>query len=139
MGLNSMQSVFRRRASAGQPAGILPYFGVGPVVSQANKTAALILALPSRGPTADRSNLAFTLDTEDNLHTMYYAYPVSYGQAIFLDVSAGYEGGWDGAHGDFGQTLGPITVNVTVSGVVVPFYLYQTDYPNLGSVLWRVY
>ncbi len=132
MGLNSLMSVFRRRSLETEPTNILPYFGVGPVVSQANKNAALILALPSRGPTANRLNPSFTLNSDTNAKTMYYAYPVSYGQAVFTDLGAQFQGGWDGAHGDFGITLGPITV--MVAGV--PYYLYETDYPNLGSIEW---
>lgn len=137
MSHNSISTSFRRRHVTGQPAGITPYFGVAVVpANQAGKNAAFILALPNRGPTADRLNPSFTLDTEDNTHSMFYAYPVSYGQAVFTDIGANFQGGWDGAHGDFGQTVGPLTVNVTIQGVVVPFYLYQTDYPNLGSVQW---
>lgn len=135
MGLNSAQSIFRRRA-APPSAALKPYFGVGPTVTQANKNAALILALPSRGPTATRAHPSFTLDSRNNNETMYYAYPKSYGQAVFTDVANGYQGGWDGAHGDFGQTVGPIEVSVTVNGVPTLFYLYETDYPNLGSVEW---
>lgn len=138
MGLYSLSSIFRRRTAAGAPTDILPYFGVGLVVPRAQKTSALILGLSGRGPTASRVCPSFTLATNDNQHTMYYAYPVSYGQALFLDVAAGYQGGWDGATGDFGQTLGPIIVPVMVNGVSVDFYLYETDYPNLGSVEWSV-
>jgi len=74
--------------------------------------------------------------------TMYYAYPVSYGQAVFTDITpvggSYMQGGWDGAHGDAGNTLGPIVVNVTINSVVIPFYLYQTDYPNNGAMVWKV-
>jgi hypothetical protein len=68
---------------------------------------------------------------------MYYAYPVSYGEADFLDIESNFQGGWDGAHGDYGQTLGPIIVPVDFNGTTVNFYLYQTDYDELGSVTWR--
>lgn len=137
MALNSLLSVFRRRAAPVQQD-IFPFFGVAAPVAQSAKNSAFILALTGRGPTASRQCPSFTLDSAGNNQTMYYAYPVSYGQAIFTDVAAGYQGGWDGAHGDYGQTLGPITVTVTINGSPVDFYLYQTDYPNLGSVEWSV-
>jgi hypothetical protein len=44
----------------------------------------------------------------------------------------------DGAHGDRGATLGPITVNVMIGGVSVPFYLYASDQSNLGLTNWNV-
>jgi hypothetical protein len=73
---------------------------------------------------------------------MYYAYPVSYGQAVFTDITpivgSNFQGGWDGAHGDSGGTLGPIIVQVNINGTNVPFYFYQTDYPNNGEMLWKV-
>ena len=34
--------------------------------------------------------------------------------------------------------MGPATVNVTIGGNVVPFYVYKTDYPNLGPVTWSI-
>ncbi len=136
MGLNSAMCAFHRRRAA--TATLEPYYGVGPVVSMASKNAAFITALPHRGPNTNRLNPSFTLDTETNQQTMYYAYPVSYGQAVFTDIAQQFQGGWDGAHGDFGQTLGPIIVPVMVGGDSVDFYLYQTDYPNLGSVEWSV-
>ncbi len=136
MGQNSLTSIFRRRVSQAEPTNILPYFGVAATTTPAQKNAAFILALPSRGPTPSRANPSFTLNADTNAKTMYYAYPVSYGQAVFTDIAAQFQGGWDGAHADFGQTLGPIIVPVMVGGVSVNFYLYETDYPNLGSIEW---
>lgn len=140
MGFMSIQSLFKRRAASGvgqpQPSNIFPYFGVAQTRTQAQKDGAFILSLPSRGPTASRANPSFTLNAPTADLTMYYAYPVSYGEATFLDIASNFQGGWDGAHGDFGATLGPIIVTVLISGVPVSFYLYQTDYANLGSVQW---
>ena len=135
--MSGLRSIFRRRVVAGAPAGILPYYGVATMRSVASKTGAFILSLSNRGPTANRLNPSFFLDAEGT-DTMYYAYPVSYGQATFTDLGAQLQGGWDGAHSDFGVTLGPIIVSVTIDGTPVPFYLYQTDYNNVGPVSWSV-
>lgn len=136
MSFMCVTSKFRRRASAG----ILPYYGLGPWdIPQSSKNEALIKSLSNRGPTASRENPSFTLDAKTGSGmTMYYAYPVAYGEATFLDVESNFEGAWDGALGDWGQTYGPIIVPVMVDGKSVDFYLYQTDYEELGSVEWRV-
>ena len=117
------------------PVPILPYYGVAPVNSV--KNAALITSLSGRGSVGDLV-AAFTLTSGVN-QTMFFAYPVSYGLARFEDQAAlGFYGGWDAATGDpLAGATGPATVNVTVGGVSVPFYLYQTDFPNLGTVTWH--
>lgn len=137
MGFMSISSRFRRRMDDA----IYPYFGTAPWdLTQPQKNGAFIKSLGSRGLTADRNNASFTLDCPSGSGlTMYYAYPVAYGQATFLDVESTFEGGWDGASGDWGQTLGPIIVPVDINGVMVDFYLYQTDFEELGSVEWSVY
>lgn len=117
------------------PKGIAPYFGTGPVSAAHDQN--LILGLQFRGPTLDRLNPEFTLETWDDNTTMYYAYPMEYGLATFIDAENGMEGGWDGAMLSEGQ-LGPVIVPVTVNGVTKDFYLYETDWPNLGLVRWRV-
>jgi hypothetical protein len=142
MGLMSMISVSVFRTSEGvtspEPTNILPYYGVSAVVDQSAKTGDFILALPHRGPTPDRLNPSFILNAPTPDLTMYYAYPVAYGEATFLDVQANFQGGWDGAHGDYGSTLGPLIVPVTIDGHVVNFYLYQTDWEGLGEIEWSV-
>lgn len=138
----SVSSMFRRRGGAvvpPPPTNILPYYGVAPWdITQAQKNGNFIKGLSTRGPTANRLNNSFTLNTPSGSGlTMYYAYPVSYGEAEFLDVESNFQGGWDGAHGDYGNTLGPIIVPVDISGTIINFYLYQTDYDELGSIEWR--
>lgn len=142
MGFMSLTSVFRRRGSNVPlpPSNIFPYFGLGPAsMSQSEKNSDFIKGLQYRGTEASRNHSGFVLDAPSNSGmSMCYAYPVSYGQATFLDVESNFQGGWDGAHGDYGSTLGPIVVDVNFDGAIVPFYLYQTDWEDLGRVLWSV-
>lgn len=117
---------------------IQPYYGVA--LDTVTKDSAFIQSLPNRGPGANRffASPGFTLNATAGL-SMYYAYPTEYGLATFIDVSNGFAGGWDGAHGDNGSTLGPIIVNVdTGGGNIVPFYLYSTDWTGLGVMTWVV-
>lgn len=120
--------------------GIRPYYGVAPLSS--TKNSALILSLAGRGPNTTQV-ATFTLNSgaPGSGITMFYAYPVSYGFAKFEDTGTpGFYGGWDGALGDPTDPAkwGPMTVQVdTGGGVIVPFYLYQTDYDGLGSVTWN--
>ncbi len=140
MGMQNV--IIHSRSQQVEDVVIYPYFGAAPLVDQAGKTGAFILSLPQRGETADRKNSGALIDSYDMQTTMYYAYPVSYGQAVFTDITpvggSYMQGGWDGASGDGGITLGPIIVPVMIAGTAIDFYLYQTDYPNNGEMLWRV-
>ena len=117
---------------------IYPYAGI--VNPAAPLTEALILGLTIQGTVADRTG-GFTtanpllLESQGMSQTMMYAYPASYGFATFLDIESNFTGGWDGA---MAPAMGPATVNVTIGGNVVPFYVYKTDYPNLGPVTWSI-
>lgn len=140
MGFMSINSMFRRRGSNAPPSNITPYYGVASAnLTQAQKNGTFIKSLANRGYTPDRLNPSFTLSAPSGSKlTMYYAYPVSYGEATFTDVASNFQGGWDGAHGDNGNTLGPIIVPVDFNGTTINFYLYQTDWPELGTVEWKV-
>ena len=118
------------------PSPVYPYYGIG--LSNAVKNAALITALPGRGLVGDLTS-TFTL-TDDSTHSMYYAYPASYGLAQFENQAAiGFFGGWDAATGDpLAGASGPLTINVMVNGVSTPFYLYETDFANIGTITWKV-
>ena len=110
---------------------VYPYFGAAPTAAVINE--ALITGLAQRGTTATR--VMSTLQIIDSPTTAsYYAYPASYGPAIFTDLGNMFQGGWDGANKDVGTTLGPVTVPVMVDGVSVNFYVYQTDYPNISPL-----
>lgn len=119
------------------PTVVYPYYGVANM--NLTKNEAFILALSNRGPTANRIAL-FTLDAGDagSGLKMYFAYPVSYGEATFTDTSNGFQGGWDGVTNDPFNWTGPTTINVTVDGLPVPFYLYGTDFDGIGVVQWSV-
>lgn len=117
---------------------IYPFYGVADQSTPKNE--ALVLGLTGRGTVGDLT-ATFTLDSgaAGSTTTMFFAYPASYGLAQFEDQSAlGFYGGWDAATGDpiMGAT-GPLSLDVTIDGVLVPFYLYQTDFPGLGSITWK--
>jgi hypothetical protein len=123
---------------------IKPFYGVA--LSTAAKTPSLITGLANRGPTGD-SRLAniIGLNSTGN-DSYYYAYPVSFGQANFMEVNSsgaiiglGY-GGWDGAQGDPINLYGPVIVsNVVADGQPAQdFYLYESDWPTLGLSYWQV-
>jgi len=117
---------------------IYPFYGVADQSSV--KDEALVLGLSGRGLLGDLVS-TFTLDSgaAGSTSTMFFAYPVSYGLAQFEDQSTiGFFGGWDAATGDpVNGALGPMTLNVTIAGVAVPFYLYETDFPGLGQITWK--
>ena len=123
---------------AAESVPIYPYAGI--VNPAAPMTEALILGLTIRGTVEDRTG-GFTtanpllLESQGMSQTMMYAYPASYGFATFLDIESNFTGGWDGA---VAPAMGPAAVNVTIGGNVVPFYVYKTDYPNLGPVKWSI-
>lgn len=121
--------------------GILPFFGVASYT--APRTEATILGLQSRGPTPDRLNPVFSVTSGPGT-AYFYAYPVSYGEATFNEVNASGviiglgPGAWDGAHGDPLSEWGPVIVPVNIGGNSVDFYLYVSDWPDLGQTYWRV-
>lgn len=122
---------------------IYPFYGVAKDPGMAGKTGAWILsALTNRGPNGSRVMDPLVMDSGTTAQALYqfYAYPVSYGQATFTDKDTQMQGGWDGALGDpYDSTkMGPLTVNVTINGQSVPFYLYQTDKVGIGKMNWAV-
>jgi hypothetical protein len=136
MGFQNIMCSKRVRKLGISISSIAPFYSVGAVVPMASKTSAFIQALSNRAVAGTRA--ATIVMTSSANQTMYYAYPVSYGQALFMDSTTGFTGGWDGVHGDGGMTMGPIIVDVDVSGTIVPFYLYETDWPNLGLMTWTI-
>lgn len=114
---------------------IAPYYGLS---ADTTVTSALVLGLTGRGPTAGQINTDFNLDAVTGTgHYMYFAYPAAYGSARFLDIDSNFYGGWDGANNDPENIYGPVLVNVSIGGTPVPFYVYRTDYPELGYCRWR--
>lgn len=129
MGFQSTQS----RYKATLPA---PFYGMSTLEVA---TPAMVLALSGRFPVPITITRDFTLNapTGSGLY-MYFASPVSYGLVQFLDVESTFIGGWDGAQNNPYDLYGPITLNITVpDGSIVPFYVYRTDFSELGSVHWQ--
>ena len=130
MGFQTTQFVHKPRL-------LVPMYGLS---SQALPDAALVLNLQYRfdnSPATLEQDFTLNAPLGSGLY-MYFAYPVSMGLAQFLDVESQFVGGWDGAFDNPYEQWGPETINVTVpSGEVVPFYVYRTDYSELGSVHWQ--
>jgi hypothetical protein len=73
---------------------------------------------------------------------LYYAYPVSYGPAVFTNLVTKKIVWWDGACRDGGVTAGPVVIDVRFADRIVPFYVYQTTTPCISpersTVFWEV-
>lgn len=86
---------------------------------------------------ATTENHEFTLTTGEGEYG-YFAYPADLGTATFVDQSVGMAGGWDGAtwpaDGSIGTTYGPLTVQKDG----VDWYVYRTDFANLGTKTFSV-
>lgn len=115
---------------------IYPYYGLADY--EAPITESLVLSLQYRGPTPDRFNPGFTL-TAGPRDSQFYCYPASYGEATFLDTDSQFEGGWDGIHYFDTGELGPLLMDVHIDGIAIPFYVYKTDWWDLGLCHWKVY
>lgn len=117
---------------------IYPYYGTGTALPADWQT--FVTSLPYRGA-EENQNANVAIDCLGSDTYMYFAYPASYGEAQFFDVLSMFYGGWGGA-GNSGQgpssaTLAagadkPLLTNITVDGNSVPFYIYRSDFANLG-------
>lgn len=116
-------------------AGIMPFYGVAAIPANgATGIAAMVPTLSNRGPNASRIIPEIALCQGAGQY-LWLAYPKSYGLATIVDLTNNLPGGWDGAKSPTngaGSYTGPLEVNVTVGGQSVPFYVYRTDYSNLG-------
>lgn len=117
---------------------IYPYFGPGPAAP--TDWTAFITSLPYRGPTAD-VNAAISFDCVGQNTYMYFAAPKSYGFAQFFDQISQFFGGWGGGGasgpGPSNASVAagadiPFTTSVMIDGTPVDFYVYRSDYANLG-------
>lgn len=132
MGFQASQQ--RHAAKAPPPPAISPYYGMSTLTIA---TEAMVLSLTGRGTTPGKIDTVFTLNSPAGSGKyMYFAYPADYGVARFLDTDSSFYGGWDGAHDDPFNVFGPATLDVTVDGKKVQFYVYRTDYPDLGLCHW---
>ena len=67
---------------------------------------------------------------------MYYVTPQASGPVQFYDRQSTFVGGWDGAMSpgpNMNQYIGP--AKIIISGI--PYYVYRTDFPNLGKCFWE--
>lgn len=108
-------------------------YGIGPALP--SNMAAFIPTLQYQGTSGSRAS-NFSIDDIGFANYMWYAYPMSYGLATFLDVGSQLTGGWDGA-GNSGdgstQYGGPIQVGIDSNGIGTTYYVYRTDHSNLGA------
>lgn len=108
-------------------------YGIGPALP--SDMATFIPTLQYHG-TSGSLDASFAIDDIGFANYMWYAYPMSYGLATFLDVGSQLTGGWDGA-GNSGdgstQYGGPIQVGIDTNGVGTTYYVYRTDHSNLGA------
>ena len=129
MGFCNVQQSYK--ASTAGAVSIAPYYGVSanPIASES-----LVLSLAGRGPTPGAILTDFTITQPPGAGLYgYFAYPSEYGTAKFFDKDSSFYGGWDGANNDPFNVYGP--VEILVSGT--PFYVYRTDYPDLGTTRWK--
>ena len=116
-----------------------PFYGVGPALPADWQT--FILGLPYRGPTATvTADIAF--DALGQNAYMYFCYPKSYGEAQFFDKLSQFFGGWGGGGnsgpGPSAATIAasadkPYTATITYNGAQTEFYVYRSEYANLGA------
>lgn len=133
MGFQASLQTYKAPQSSG-PVSIAPYYGMSTLETA---TEAMVLGLTGRGPLPGFIDTTFHLTaTPGSGLFQYFAYPVSYGPARFLDTDSGFYGAWDGANNDPDNVWGPITIDVTVGATQVPFYVYRTDMAELGSCNW---
>lgn len=112
-----------------QHLNVVAYYGLSTVKLL---DASGILALTPLSNPVLPYNLTLTAGVDQ---FMYWASPVSFGEVQFFDRESQFAGGWDGAHG-YPQVVveGPKTILVNGQS----YYLYRTDYDNLGRVPWQV-
>ena len=118
---------------------VAPFYGTGPALP--TDWQSFVTALPHRG-TAGTLNTSVAIDCIGQSTYMYFAAPKSLGKAQFFDVMSQFFGGWGGAgnSGPGPSTTSvnasndePIEVSITINGTAYPFYVYRSDYANLGT------
>lgn len=119
---------------------LFPYYGTAR--TDAEILPSLVLNLANRGPSVSRHNRSFYAIDGPEL-SLYYAYPVAYGPAEFLNLSSGEIVAWNGAHRDAGLTPGPVVIDIDFGPTVVQFYVYQTTVQNISpsrkTLFWEVH
>lgn len=117
---------------------LYPYFGTGPALP--TDWQSFITSLPMRG-TTEAIDASVSFDCLGPNTYMYFAYPKSYGKAQFFDQLSQFFGGWGGAGnsgpGPSDLTMAnfndePYVASITMNGSLMEYYVYRTDYANLG-------
>lgn len=121
------------------PTGIAPFYGTGPVLP--SDWSAFVNGLTQFGALTVDGKYQVSIDVVGGSTYMYFAYPASHGEATFYDKLSQFFGGMGGAgnasQGPSAASLAnfkdmPVTVDVTISGSPVSFYVYRSDFANLG-------
>jgi hypothetical protein len=72
----------------------------------------------------------------------FFSYPVALGEATFVDQAVGLPGGWDGAtwpdDGNIASTFGPKIIVRELNGIQTEWFVYRTDWTNIGQVDYTV-
>lgn len=114
---------------------LYPLYGTG---AAGLNSGAGLGALQFQMPSTNNANFSITVSSGYG----YFAYPSALGLATFTDTATNFPGGWDGAswpaNGDIGEDFGPIEVMRNVNGTVINYYVYRTDFPDLGALNYDV-
>jgi len=91
--------------------------------------------LTSRLPVKSGETLTYNLP--DGQTYAYFAHPVSFGVALFTDLTSSFQGSWDGAKwlddfSNFDET-GPIEVTFDDGTGPAQWYVYRTDWAGPSS------
>ena len=116
-----------------------PVYGVG-ILAQPYTEAAVIALLANAHPATTGQTL--TLNAAGG-NFGYFAIPVAgapvnFNNAVFIDQSNGFPGGWDGASwpndGEIGNETGPVIVSLGGNN----WKLYRTDFAGIGNKSFTV-
>jgi hypothetical protein len=126
---------------------LMPRYGTG--VALPADFSAFVNSLTSYDPplTVD-GKYQLSVDILGSTTYLWFAYPASHGEATFYDKLSAFFGGFGGA----GATgAGPsaessaqfkdvgILRDIDIGGTTVQYYLYRTDWPNLGTAAQNQY
>lgn len=112
------------------PSLTVTYFGS---LTALNATEAQIKTLPSSATSTLPRRVTISAGVG---WYQYWASPVEFGPVQFFDRMSFFVGGWDGAVGGTLGSTGDGPKSITIDGV--PYLVYRTDYPNLGTCYWEV-
>lgn len=99
-------------------------------------TPEMVLNLSVRSVSPKNVNRTFSL-TANGGNFMYFASPVEFGPVQFLDTDSSFVGGWDGANDNPFEVYGPIMLDLVIEEETIPYYVYRTDYEDLGLCHWK--